>query len=112
MVEHLDSCSTQHGYDECDCPASHGPTSLECNHCGGSALNSPNGIFWDGDGTACAECGFPGTVDADSDGEGGYAVWSESDDDLDTCKRADCEECAERRAQLAAKVGAEEARKS
>jgi hypothetical protein len=113
VSEHLESCSTQHGYDECDCPARHGEYSLECSHCGGPAITSPSGLFGDGDGTECESCGFPGSVSVgDAYSEDPLARWNESNDDGATCNRADCEECAEWRAQLAAKAGAEEASKS
>jgi hypothetical protein len=62
---------------------------LECDHCGGHAITSSDGMFDDGDGGKCAECGFPGHVSAD--GESAYWMMGEEADDR--CDRKDCEEC-------------------
>lgn len=69
--------------------------SLECDHCGGDAITSETGLFWDGDGGACEECGFPGMVSADGDSEDPSAWWNTSQELGDRCNRADCEECSE-----------------
>jgi hypothetical protein len=93
MTDHLKCCSTQVG-DECDCPAANGPDSLECDHCGGPAYESPNGLFGDGDGTTCMTCGHPGCVVVDdSDWENPSAQWSSSDADDARCNEADCVVC-------------------
>jgi hypothetical protein len=61
------------------------PVALGCDHCGGDAISSVTGRFWDGEGEACAECGWPGWISADEDG----AYWVEADEGH--CNRADCE---------------------
>lgn len=81
---------------------------LECGHCGGIAFTSKDyrdGIYWfsDGDGDECAECGMPGQVVVDSDGDEEDDIdaavwWSDSQEPGVYCTRDDCEECDERRA--------------
>lgn len=89
MPDHLETCSIEHGLDECDCPAANGPGWLDCDHCGHAAIHSPNSIFTDGDAGECASCELPGYVEADGD----YARWVCSDDVTDRCSLDDCEEC-------------------
>jgi len=67
---------------------------LECDHCGCDAIDADEeGLFYDGDGGACATCGFPGRVSADGDSEDPHAWWNTSQEPGDRCNRADCEEC-------------------
>lgn len=66
------------------------PDYLECDHCGDVAVESPDGLFRDGDGDACMTCGHPGHVSVDDDG----ACWSVSDEGR--CKVAECVWCADR----------------
>ncbi len=68
---------------------------LECPHCGGVAIESPDGMFGDGDGEACMTCGFPGHVSIDdADEENVTADWSPRDwDENARCTEDDCEEC-------------------
>ena len=66
-------------------------TYLTCDHCGDVARESATGIFYDGDGEACATCGFPGFVRMRDAG----APWQCYDDPADRCERADCPECEE-----------------
>jgi hypothetical protein len=61
------------------------PVELFCDHCGGNAITSVTGMFWDGEGERCESCGFPGQVSADEDG----AYWVEADEG--NCNRPDCE---------------------
>lgn len=83
---------------------------LECSHCGGIAFTSskydPAGadgqgayLFTDGDGDACASCGFPGSVvvDDQQNDEPVDVRWSCSDGNDDTCKDPLCDECEEYR---------------
>ena len=65
-------------------------THLDCDHCGGPAIESPDGMFRDGDGNACMSCGFPGCVHADEEA----GVWWGESQELDArCNEPDCEEC-------------------
>jgi hypothetical protein len=65
---------------------------LTCDHCGGDAITSPNGLFYDGQGEKCDECGMPGHVSVDdSDFDDATASWVY--DDEARCTRPDCEEC-------------------
>ena len=70
---------------------------LECGHCGGVAITSPNGWFWDGAGGRCLECGHPGHVSCDGE-EPPY--WHVHEGALDFCAAHDCDECNERRRDL------------
>lgn len=63
---------------------------LECPHCGGIAIERVSGVFGDGDGDECEDCGFPGHVSIDED-DGPWWNASESKDAL--CARAVCVEC-------------------
>ena len=80
-------------------------TELECDHCGGTAIESVDGLFYDGDDGSCDTCGFPGMVSVyedengreGDDGECYTAVWQESDDDAAVCNDPACEECKDRR---------------
>lgn len=87
------------------------PEGLECDHCGGTAIDfkppsHPGGSWhlFDGDGGACDECGWPGSVsvdDGDSD-EALAAYWSTNDwDDGLMCRLPDCLECRDDKAQIA-----------
>lgn len=72
-------------------------TSLSCDHCGGDAITSPDGMFGDGDGGKCDECAFPGNVGIDDvDDDNVFAYWLVSDEGGDRCNRAECEECHDR----------------
>jgi hypothetical protein len=80
------------------------PASLECSHCGDVAIESPDGLFGEGDGGACMTCGHPGHVNVDivldecedegDDEPRAVAYWSVSDEGR--CKVAGCDECADR----------------
>lgn len=83
---------------------------LECNHCGGIAFTSRNYdpsanegagayLFTDGDGEACATCGYLGSVvvDDQANGEPVDIYWSCRDGNDDTCNDPSCEECEETR---------------
>ncbi len=64
---------------------------LECNHCGGSAIESDaRGYFTDGTGTRCMSCGFPGSVSADSETE---PYWNGVDDLDAKCEDTNCIDC-------------------
>lgn len=63
---------------------------LDCDHCGGAAIVSESGLFYDGDGDACQCCGMPGTVSADAESD---PYWADSQDPDDRCEREDCEAC-------------------
>lgn len=68
---------------------------LECDHCGGDAIESgPDGLFTDDTGEACDECGFPGCVHIEEDEDGNnVAAWAVSGDDAARCNLAGCAEC-------------------
>lgn len=69
---------------------------LDCAHCGGIAIESPDGLFGDGDGERCMTCGLKGHVsidDSDPDPDENTAYWSSSDDPNDKCNEEDCEAC-------------------
>jgi hypothetical protein len=68
------------------------PNALECSHCGGHAIVSPDGLFADGEGAACITCGFPGHVVCDSETP---ADWRVSDDENARCVDASCQECCQ-----------------
>lgn len=83
---------------------------LDCDHCGGIAFTSTKYdaaaaegqgayLFTDGDGEACASCGFPGSVvvDDQQNGEDVHVTWSCRDGNDDVCKDPLCEECEEYR---------------
>lgn len=65
---------------------------LICDHCGGTAIHSDDGIFTDGDGTECEECKMPGSVSADE----GYAHWHVSEEYRHYCIESDCVDCTDR----------------
>lgn len=65
-------------------------TWLDCNHCGSVAIESPDGMFTDGDGGACVSCGLPGHVSCCSETE---PHWVMSEDPNIKCTLTDCEEC-------------------
>jgi hypothetical protein len=67
---------------------------LDCDHCGGVAIESESGLFGDGDGGHCLTCGLRGRVSVDdSDDENVSAYWSSSDDPDDKCNEKDCVGC-------------------
>lgn len=67
---------------------------LECDHCGGAAITSPDDVFTDGDGGACETCGMPGHVFVDDVLDDATAWWRVNyDDENARCREADCEEC-------------------
>ena len=68
---------------------------LACDHCGGEAIApDENGHFIEGDADQCAECGFPGSVTVEADGdEPSDAYWKISELPGATCDRDDCAEC-------------------
>lgn len=66
---------------------------LECDHCGDVAIESPTGLFGDGDGGKCTTCGFPGVVSIDDAGDDATAWWNTSQEPGARCDLADCEEC-------------------
>ena len=74
--------------------------SLSCDHCGDDAIESPDGLFGDGDGEACMSCGFPGwvAVDGDDYDEDASVHWQLSDDDAAVCRDLGCDSCAPHRA--------------
>lgn len=77
-------------------------TGLECNHCGGFAIEHADNMYLDGEGTECAACGYPGHVVVDT--EPGYddeatATWYLRDGNDDVCREPGCEDCAEVRSQ-------------
>lgn len=85
------------------------PATLECDHCGGAAITSTNGLFGEGDSDRCDECGFPGHVSVDEsgneddDGDPIYtATWLSSIDAGDVCTSCVCSECDGIRATLIA----------
>lgn len=94
MSDHLDTCSTEHGYDECDCPASYGPSSLTCDHCDGPAMTSSNGLFTEQTTWQCETCGIPGAVLIDDDAENPLARWYPEDFIGVFCQRKGCKTCA------------------
>jgi len=65
-------------------------TTLDCDHCGSSAIESKTGMFWDGDGGHCANCGHPGHVMCDGEE---IPYWHTDDGEDDVCCDPDCEEC-------------------
>lgn len=75
------------------------PATLDCDHCGGVAIESPDGKFGDDEGERCASCGFPGSIVVsgceDDEGEPEPAYWSTSDKTTDKCTRPGCEDCEE-----------------
>ncbi len=68
---------------------------LECDHCGGAAIESVDDLFTDGDGGDCLTCGMPGHVFVEDDEEDATAWWRVSDDENARCREADCDECRE-----------------
>lgn len=87
---------------------------LYCDHCGDIAFTSRDyrdGVYWftDGDGEACATCGFPGGVCVDEpDPDDAVVTWDVSSADDAVCNRPECEECEEYR--TAQPVGKDEKR--
>lgn len=73
------------------------PEYLECPHCGDVAIESPDGIFRDGDGVACMSCGHPGHVSVDED-EDEDTVWACVRWQLGSgpCSNTWCHECDDR----------------
>ena len=68
--------------------------SLECSHCGDTAIESPGGEYYDGQGEWCQHCGYPGQVCVEEDDT---AHWVGNDlDALARCRLDDCEECGQR----------------
>lgn len=65
---------------------------LECDHCGGTAIESEDGRFRDGDGGACMSCGLPGCVMCDAETP---PYWAPSDDPDVNCNDPDCLDCRE-----------------
>ena len=73
-------------------------TSLECEHCGGPAIESEDDEFYQDEGESCITCGFPGCVyliSNDDDDETFTAEWSCSDDPEAACNIDGCEDCYE-----------------
>jgi hypothetical protein len=72
---------------------------LECDHCGGVAIESSTGLFGEGDSDRCDTCGMPGHVSVDEAYEDedspGLASWSVRDEDGAVCRDLACEQCAE-----------------
>jgi len=69
---------------------------LECDHCGGDAIVSTTGYFSDGEGTACATCGWPGHVSVDGvddDPDENFPHFVLDNDGA--CKDPTCIECNE-----------------
>lgn len=66
---------------------------LECPHCGDVAIESPDGLFTDGDGGNCISCGYPGHVSVDDAEENARAYWSTRDLPWDICNSLDCIAC-------------------
>jgi hypothetical protein len=80
---------------------------LECDHCGCVAIESADGMFYDGQGDACMSCGFPGHVSVDEapEDETAEAHWSLSDyceigEPIPVCTDANCEDCKEWRGKI------------
>lgn len=69
-------------------------TWLDCSHCGGMAIESPDGMYYDGAGEACATCGYPGAVSVDDAGpEDPEAWWRASDEPGARCRDPECVGC-------------------
>ena len=69
---------------------------LECDHCGGPAIESKTGYFTDGDGEKCMTCEYPGHVSVcgdDEDPEENPVYWKQSEEPGARCKDPACEEC-------------------
>ena len=75
------------------------PFTLACDHCGGAAITSPNGLFSEQNSDRCESCGYPGGVvidesGEDDDGETVYAAtWVSSTEPGDVCDACVCSEC-------------------
>lgn len=78
---------------------------LECDHCGGVAVESKDGLFGEGDADRCQSCGIAGHItveENDCDGDCAEdnctcntAYFSPHDwDENAWCNRSDCEDCA------------------
>jgi hypothetical protein len=46
----------------------HKPACLECSRCGGVAVESRNGLFYEDDADRCGACGVPGHISIDDSG--------------------------------------------
>ena len=86
------------------------PFTLACDHCGGAAITSPNGLFNERSSDRCASCGYPGDVVVeesdtirtrvvgdlidDEDVETVYKVtWVSGTEPGDICDACVCSEC-------------------
>jgi hypothetical protein len=60
-------------------------TTLECGWCGGVAITSEDGWFYEDEGAECAQCLMPGHVAIDfDDGDGTPIAWWSCDDREET----------------------------
>ncbi len=69
---------------------------LECDHCGGTAVESATGMFCEGDADRCRSCNFPGVVSVDDRGDEdeNVAEWKTNDwDEGLKCNSPTCDEC-------------------
>ena len=93
LAAQLCSCgqSVADGHAE-DCEAGivcDGTSELDCDHCGGTAITSYTGLFSDGDGGQCEDCGFPGWVTVDD-----RTAWWNGSDSVDArCMDHECPDC-------------------
>ena len=76
---------------------------LECDHCGGVAVESKTGLFGEDMASKCMSCGMPGGVsiqesydDAD-DADGAEAYWLSSESNEAVCDDPSCGLCKEYR---------------
>ena len=90
------------------------PFTLSCDHCGGAAITSPDGLFSEQSSDRCEACGYPGGVvleesdtirtrgvgniteesGEDEDGETVYsATWVSGIEPGDVCDACVCSEC-------------------
>lgn len=68
---------------------------LDCDHCGDTAIESDHGLFGEDDGEKCMSCGYPGSVRIEENfGDGPEtAYWSSYDDGNSKCNNHSCEDC-------------------
>ena len=72
---------------------------LSCDHCGGAAITSPNGLFNERSSGCCASCGYPGGVVIEESGEDEdvetvyTATWVSGIEPGDVCDACVCSEC-------------------
>jgi len=70
------------------------PFTLACDHCGGAAITSPNGLFNGRSSDRCESCGYPGVVVVEESGDTVYsATWVSGTEPGDVCDACVCSEC-------------------